>query len=561
MQPGSIARSKMHKLHNATLHHEGSFTHAHNFKIDMMNIFGYDQAKDTRSGEEARSSQTSQAKCQKWTEEREAKVLGKLELTALPSTMLDSVDRGYVPRCDEQTRLRLRNCIIEWAQEHNQPHHLFWLSGPTAIGKSAVAQTVAETMKDMGFLVAVFFFSQPNLQSNPNTVIATLVLQLFTSIPEYRCIVTDKITHDPTILQKTPDIQFQKLIIDPFLILAKSRIASNAQRILIVLDGLDKCSDRAAQSDFVTIISHHAQLSSQLHFLICSCPEPHLEVAFSKPETQAITVQEKLEVEDTEAQSDAYQLLLKGFGEIRLRYPDQLTDNWPAPAQTRLIADRALGHLGFASFILRFIGDESYDDPSSQLEVSIKFLECSRAPEAINPLHSLDLLYTQILSDIPPAILPTMQSILAFSVFYLDIVGRPWNLCAWATFLGLSQASTYSALRCLHSVMVIPSPTDATHSDLQVYHSSFTDYLKDPARSGKSALDENMLPPISVITRSIKWLDHTHEIPGIPAHSRDVWNLLLPYFPWELPFNDSGNIFQQLTHFSFLSLWRMCPTV
>ncbi|KAJ3555909.1 hypothetical protein NP233_g12096 [Leucocoprinus birnbaumii] len=560
-QPGDLSRSETHNVHNATFQ-KGSFAHAHDFKIDTINIFGYEgQTEDAGSGEEARRNlEMSRTESEKRSEEKE--VLNKIVLKALPGAMLDSEDRGYIPQCDEQTRLTIRNRIVEWARDHTLPPAslLFWLSGPAAVGKSAVAQTVAETMKQMGLLGAVFFFSRPNGRSDPKAVIPTLVLQLFTSIPEYRRIVSDKIARDPTILQKNRDTQFQELIIDPFLTLADSQAASNAQNILIVLDGLDECSDRAAQSEFVTIISRQVRSASRLRFLICSRPEPHLEVAFCNEEAQVITIRETLKVDDSEARTDADRLLTKGFTKIRSRYPDQLTDNWPTRTQIGLIADRASGHLGFVSFILRFIGDENYDDPSSQLEVCIRFLKRSRGSEASNPLHLLDLLYTQILSDIPSAVLPTTQRILAFSMFYSDMMDQRWSLYTQANFLGLSQASTYSALRRLHSVIAIPSPTEAAWSDLKVHHTSFTDYLKDPARSGKFALDKNTLPPMLMITRSMKWLDRTR---GTLERfwSPNTREQLLSYLRWKLPFTDDGSIFHTLTKFSLLCLCRICPSV
>ncbi|KAJ3555336.1 hypothetical protein NP233_g12235 [Leucocoprinus birnbaumii] len=557
ISPGNPAHSEVYNVHNATFH-EGSFAHARNIRIDTAYMIDYNRTEDERASQEVRTNlEISRAEGEKRTEE--TKVLDKLVLKAMPSAMHDSEDRAYAPRCDEQTRLTIRNHIVEWAQDHALLHILFWLSGPAAVGKSAVAQTVAETMKEMGLLGAAFFFSRPHGRSDPSVVIPTLVLQLFTSISEYRRIVSDKITQNPILLQKNRDIQFKELIIDPFLILAGSQVASNAQdTVLIILDGLDECSDRAAQSDFVAIISRHARSASRLRFLICSRPEPHLEVAFSKAETQAITIQEMLDVHDTEAQNDADKLLQKGFAEIRSIYHHQLTHDWPTPAQMHLIAKRASGHLGFVSFILRFIGDETYDDPSSQLDVCIKFLERSREPEASNPLHALDLLYTQILSDIPSAILPTTQRILAFSLFYNSLV-FVLDLCAQANFLGLTQASTYSALHRLHSVIVIPTPSQAIHSPLEVHHYSFTEYLVDPARSGKFVLDIDALPVLSIVTRTVEWLDCTRGIPDISKASRslsqDNWNQLLQRLTWKPPLPDGGHTIEAMTDFSLSSLW------
>ncbi|KAJ3565279.1 hypothetical protein NP233_g7734 [Leucocoprinus birnbaumii] len=558
----NLAHSETHKVHNATFG-EGSFAHAHNIRIDTAYMIEYNQTGNDRGAEEARKYLGMiQAENEKLIQE--TKILDKLLSKAMPSAMLESEDRGYIPSCDERTRRTIRKRIVRWAQDNTLSHSLFWLSGPAAVGKSVVAQTVAETMTEKGLLGATFFFSRPNGRCNPSAVIPTLAVQLFTNIPEYRRIVSDEITRDPTILQKNREIQFQKLIIDPFVILANSQAASDEQgSLLIVLDGLDECSDRVAQSEFVTIISRHAQSAPRLRFLICSRPEPHLEVAFSKSGTQAITIQERLNVDDIEARRDANRLLRKGFTEIRSRYPDQLTDDWPTRAQTRLIADHASGHLGFVSFILRFIGDENYDDPFCQLEVCIRFLEHSGGPETSNPLYDLDLLYTQIFSDIPASILPTTQRILALFIVSKDMVIEP-SLCAQANFLKLSQASTYSALRRLHSVIAIPGSTRAPYSNLQVHHSSFTDYLMDPARSGKYALDKDTLPPLFILTQSIQWLDCIREFPEAKAPRllfQDDPNQQLPRLAWKPLLPSSGHTIWEIIMFSLSSLWWACPRI
>ncbi|KAJ3569540.1 hypothetical protein NP233_g4984 [Leucocoprinus birnbaumii] len=553
IRTGNLTHSEAHSVRNATFH-EGSFAHARNIKIKTAYMIDYNRTEDAGDEETRRNLEMSRV---------ENEICNKLVSRAMPSGMLDSQNRGYIPRCEEQTRLTIRNHIVQWAQDHTHPRCLFWLSGSAAVGKSAVAQTVAKTMKAKKLPVAVFFFSRPNGRSDPNVVIPTLMLQLFTSVPEYRHIITDKITRNPVALQENRDVQFQELIVEPFLIHASSRTASNAQKtFLIVLDGLDECSDRAAQSEFITIISRHARsrLPLPFKFLICSRPESHLKVAFSKPETQAITLQESLKIDDMEAQADAKRLLEKGFAEIRSRYPDQLTDEWPTPAQIRLIADRASGHLGFASFILRFIGDEKYDDPSSQLEVCIRFLERSRGPETSNPLHDLDLLYTQIFSDIPQNILPTTRRILAFFIFHQG----KWNFWGQANFLGLTQASAYSALHRLHSVIAIPVPGHALYYDLRVHHLSFAEYLKDPARSGKFVLDNNILPLLLMITQSIEWLDRARGIlhNGLPrSWAKEDWNQLLPKLTWKLPLPDSGDTIREMTVFSLSYLWRTSPSL
>lgn len=96
---------------------------------------------------------------------------------------------------------------------------MLWILGPPGVGKSAVAQTIAEDMKDSGRLGASLFFSRINHRDDPDGVIPTLAYQLAIKCPEYERIITECFADDPTILEKNRRTQFKELIIDPFQVL------------------------------------------------------------------------------------------------------------------------------------------------------------------------------------------------------------------------------------------------------------------------------------------------------------------------------------------------------
>ncbi|KAF5346544.1 hypothetical protein D9756_010035 [Leucocoprinus leucothites] len=512
---------------------EGSFANAHDIKIGTAYMIDYN-----RTG-----SDEGHTEDKKLTES----VLVKLAAKGMPSAMLESKERAYAPRCNEDTHQTLRDEIAHWVQDDAE-RPVLWLWGPAAVGKSAVAQTVAEDLKKEGLLGAVFFFSRPNNRSNPDVVIPTLVYQLAQLLPEYRRTIVQCITADPLILDKSRRVQFKELIIKPFL-----ATTFHHQPLLIVLDGLDECNDRKAQCEFVEMISLHVwnERNLGLRWMICSRPEPDLKAVFSSRDSKAICRQQRLVIDDEEARNDVLSILWKGFEEIRERYPDQLAKDWPVESQVRFIADRASGHHGFASFILRFIGDRDYDDPSGRLEVCLRFLNCAGGENA-NPLRALDLLYTQILSDVPIDILPTTQRILGLIAFY---GARLMTNIALANFLGLDQASFYRALRHLHSVVFVPPAEYAHSSSIQVYHKSFIDYLKDPTRSGKFVLDERVLPCLDVALSSLKWLSYARKTSSEP---------LVPELTWNPPGHGPlavQPLLESLCRFSFKPCWTVCPRV
>ena len=64
---------------------------------------------------------------------------------------------------------------------------IYWVNGLAGIGKSTIARTVAEDVKDHNLLGASFFFSRQEKElSDANLFIPTIVYQLAQSHPEVR---------------------------------------------------------------------------------------------------------------------------------------------------------------------------------------------------------------------------------------------------------------------------------------------------------------------------------------------------------------------------------------
>ncbi|KAF5353898.1 hypothetical protein D9756_007111 [Leucocoprinus leucothites] len=560
-----------------TTHYGDQFSNAHDFVVQSMtNVFNHIQPEEARKAEEyerwrkAEDERQSKAEYERrrkeederWRKAEEA--IQKLDAKKLQSAMLDAEERGYVPRCNEDTRQSLRGQIVEWGQMGAVVERILWLSGPAGVGKSAIAQTVAEEMGRI--LGAVFFFSRPNKRDDPNVVIPTLVYQLAVLLPEYKLLVGQRFKEDPSIFGKSRRSQFESLISDPFLSdlsqrpltllshLSEQLFTSLSHRpLLIVLDGLDECNGRDAQREFVEMIACHAQKdkASRLRWMVCSRPEPHLAAAFSSIDCQGICRHERLEIDDDGAQKDALHILRAGFADIRKRYSSQLARDWPHDGDVTFIADRASGHLGFASSIIRFIGDHEYDNPSGQLKVCLKFLERTGPNNHVNPLHPLDLLYTQILSDIPVTTLPTTQLVLGLLILYGN---ERLTALVHANFLGLDQATFYHSLQRLHSAVLVPPASEASTKPIRVYHASFSDYLRDKVRAGKFVLDEGAVH-LYVANRGLQWLSHCCKEPSDQQ--------ALPELTWpEGPTSpDSQTVLDSVCEFAFTPCWRAFPQV
>ncbi|KAJ3553050.1 hypothetical protein NP233_g12734 [Leucocoprinus birnbaumii] len=440
-----------------------------------------------------------------------ADAMTKLASKGTPSALLDAKDRYDAPRCTQNTRMSFRRQIIEWGTSNEDQRCLLWLYGAAAVGKSTIAQTVAETFKGMGILGSVFFFSPSNDCSNIDLVIPTLALQLATLFPAYQSVLAQRLRGDPMILDKNRRIIFKELIVDPFKELMPSR------PLIMLLDGLDHCNDRKAQSEFVEMITEYARESEglPLRWIICSRLEHHLMNTFMKCGTICQHIQ--VDIEDEEAKQDVIQMLTSGFEEIRKRYQGDLeedsstygdvlqvaqteqhanlaqgsdmlgeVDEWPQKDQFRLIADKSSGFLMHAACILEFIADDKRD-PQSQLQDCLRFLVNPLTWECPCPLSSLDLLYHQILSDLNPSLRGTALRILHMWAVAYNHSGLDITIKTILDDLQINRRTFFRSVQGLHSVMRIPSVSAKAElgEKLQAYHNSFRDFLLDPRRSGE----------------------------------------------------------------------------
>ncbi|KAJ3562696.1 hypothetical protein NP233_g9416 [Leucocoprinus birnbaumii] len=434
----------------------GFFAKAHDFSIESLNV--YNQLEDeekirAKMYEEWRKMETIE-----W-EMRGEEALQRLGGAARPDAMLDRIESaGYVPSCDEGTRESLRDRLTYWGRKIEMVEQcLLWLFGPAGVGKSAVAQSVAETLRREEYFGAVFFFSRPNNRSDP-----------------------DAARTRPTIQSKSPD--------------PKHKSPLDAQRELVELIGGYVCLDY-----------HH-----RLRWMICSRPDPEIAAAFDALEDKIIYCQEEIEVDTPEARKDAFCILDKGFIAIRRRFPRQLDHSWP---------------------------DQSH------------FLEHARQSGNRNPLHALDLLYTRIFSDIPVDTLPNTKLVLGILIL---LKNEQFTAHLLASFPGLSQAAFYSSLHHMHSVLLIPMHDRAHETNIRVYHASFSDFLRDKARSGQYFLDEEAVQ-LHIATRGLKWLSHFGHYP----HDQ----VSLPEPRWVSQLAPRETVINTLSKVAFAPTWRAFPRV
>ncbi|KAJ8073658.1 hypothetical protein PM082_011936 [Marasmius tenuissimus] len=223
--------------------------------------------------------------------------------------------------CLEGTRVAALDSLKEW-RNNKKDCPICWLSGTAGVGKSAIAMTVAKSCDEEGLLASSFFFfrSDPN-RNNPSALAPSIAHGLVSTISFMRSPIERRISRDPRILAAGVEDQFRELILKPtfkqrwhrfFL----ERLPGQKVPSIVIIDGLDECSDEETQLHVLSTIQSAAQQSPRfpLRFMICSRPESWIRQAFAADPLRELT--RRISLDESNADEDILIYLLHEFKEI-----------------------------------------------------------------------------------------------------------------------------------------------------------------------------------------------------------------------------------------------------
>jgi len=421
----------------------------------------------------------------------------------------DSAERFPPPKCHPETRKAIIRHILKWIQDPFRSTKVLWLNGPAGAGKSAIAQTIAELCGENGELAASFFFSRTTPGRNTDKhLFATIAYQLALSIPDVREAVNLVVQENPSILDRSLEIQMKKLIVKPnFWFINEDGTqtfndipSSERPPRVIILDGLDECHGENNQCYILELIQKAlAQDELPFCFLIASPTEPHIRESFDftdiKEISHSLTLNSNFRPDD-----DIHLFLRSGLLDVRQKPKHRYAMKnvpfpWPSPQNLVQLVTKASGQFIYASTVLKFV-DDPHHNPVDQLNIILGL----RSVGTSSPYGELDQLYTQILS----ACADVMGSLQVLGIILVMFAGlnekiesrmksvrSPEILNIIDEILGLNDGDTYFLLRGLHSLIDVPDPLDPIlwRRSIQFYHASFPDYLTNSSRAKNYAVD------------------------------------------------------------------------
>ncbi|KAF8159157.1 hypothetical protein B0H34DRAFT_391843 [Crassisporium funariophilum] len=267
----------------------------------------------------------------------------------------NSGERFEPPKCHPGTRGAILAKIMSWIKKDQRKDFIMWLFGPAGAGKSALAQTIAEMCFEQGLLLATFFFSRTTPGRNSEKrLIATIAYQIAIAIPLTRQYIESVINSDPSILSRSLQAQFQKLVVEP-LEHASSGVADVRSPLprLVIIDGLDECQDAKLQTYILTTLALAVHKSAPpIIFLIASRPEQHISIAFTIEPLESLSC--RLALDDAyEADYDIRLFFKERFREITKIHPLKrfIPEPWPSVNVIDELIRKAHGQFIYASTV------------------------------------------------------------------------------------------------------------------------------------------------------------------------------------------------------------------
>jgi hypothetical protein len=296
--------------------------------------------------------------------------------------------------CFAGTREQLLTDIKAWIHEPDTEHPIYVLYGIAGIGKTTVAQTVAEYAANQKLLGASFFFSRAvEERKTGDHFFSTLAFQLAFYDPQLGAHIATAIQTTPDLPQTRLENQIKHLLLDP---IQKAPISD--QPVVLVLDALDECLPNQAML-ILQLMAKNIQSMPNYKVFVTTRPEAHIETVLTN---QTLLRPFYLhEIEKSIAKGDIQLFLKHAFSKEQVSAVWQYGQWEPSQHQLKVLGEKCGILFIMATTAVRYILD-GYNNPDDQINQLLHGLDEQDGEQGV--MSSLDKMYLEILkSAMPPA--------------------------------------------------------------------------------------------------------------------------------------------------------------
>jgi hypothetical protein len=377
--------------------------------------------------------------------------------------------------CLEDTRVDLLATITDWMKDRSSPS-VYWLSGAAGTGKTTVAQSVAKTAKELGFLTVTFFFSRSSDDRRSyGSVIPTLAYQLGSSTL-VRPRICAAVASDNDIGVRTVQTQARHLLSEVLMPL----IPDSCFNLLIVLDALDeskKNEDQLYAGDLLPELLNVLQQIPFAKLFMTSRPESTIHQLFSRKaiaqNTRAVVLHRDIPKDTVQADIETY--LRHELAKVK----ENVTANhdFPSEVDFQTLLQRTDGLFIYARTVVEYICDP-YSKPDLRLS---KLIQTDHSHGG-GRYSRLDGLYSRILVDaleLNPRTRPIIRHDLRTVLVALILAQEELDV---GTLAALTHVEQHECERLLRRISAILIYDHSASEPIRLMHASFADFLSDPDR-------------------------------------------------------------------------------
>jgi hypothetical protein len=379
------------------------------------------------------------------------------------------------PSCFEGTREQLLTDIKVWIHDSSTEKPIYVLYGIAGIGKTTVAQTVADYAAKQQLLGASFFFSKAvEEQKTGNHFFSTLAFLLAGHDSQLGTCIASAARDAPDLLHKPLDSQMQCLLLGPIQQVQKAKDPQAVKYpVILVIDALDECLPTHATA-ILQLLAMHIKSMPNYRIFVTTRPEAHIErVLQYKNLLQPFYLHE---IEKSIATGDVQLFLRHAFSKEQVAAVLQYGQWEPTEHELKVLSEKCGILFIMATTAVHYILDDSIR-PGDQMSRLLKGLDEEEGEEGV--MSSLDKMYLEILrSSVPQRYtaeyLQNFKTVVGVIVVLEDLL----SLSALARFLDMKESDVQITLRKLHSII---APTSSNQVP-QLYHKSFPDFITNNQR-------------------------------------------------------------------------------
>ncbi|QRV93089.1 hypothetical protein RhiJN_21107 [Ceratobasidium sp. AG-Ba] len=385
--------------------------------------------------------------------------------------------------CMSGTRKEILQDVSEWCKRpptssgSSTHENVLWIYGQAGLGKSSIANSIAEELDSVGWLAASFFCKRDDPdRCNARRILSTIIFGLAERHPVYADAVREVLEHGSLVYNAPVHTQFNKLVKN---IIGSPGFSGCNDQLVVVIDALDECNPLDERKTLVELLLQTSELAPWIKIILTSRPYSDIQRIFENRGRHKYSTRDLYHYD---ASDDIYAYIEQRFSGSSSGYhfPEDAPNVISRPNAIRLLSDRAAGLFIWARTACEFILED--DDPQEVIK------SIQERDKAINPMEALDTLYTITLE----ASLTrqgdnsreraTVAMRMCLSAIIVCSKRMPLSTIALSELFGgrIRLEVLESVVNRLKSVLYIDQSQGGT---IRVYHVSFADYILDQIRS------------------------------------------------------------------------------